>query len=185
MTILFQCDVQVVKYRSELVSWAANHLKVCFQSVVHLILKADSQFLSPLMFNPSIFSPTCPPSNFQTLHSCLSLPPYALSFNASKPPWTLGVRQGQEQTQSRAGAARGGSFSKVQTAGRQAKRRRSTECQEQCVSVQCSSCPCFLLSFVVPCCSSLVQRCLKNCKVGNKNEQTSNAAIIQSPQKAE
>ena len=44
---LFKCDVQVVKYRSEVLSSLANHLKVCFWSVVHLILTANSQFLSP------------------------------------------------------------------------------------------------------------------------------------------
>ncbi len=47
MTILFKYDVQVVMYVGELVSQAANHLKVCFWSVVHLIPKADSQIKYP------------------------------------------------------------------------------------------------------------------------------------------
>ncbi len=44
---LFKYDVQVVMYVSELLSQAANHFKVCFWSVVHLIPKADSQIKYP------------------------------------------------------------------------------------------------------------------------------------------
>ena len=153
MTILFKCDVQVAVYRGEVVSQAANHLQVSFWTAVHPIQTADSHFYSPPSCSFLPFSPLCPPCNFQILRSYLRLLSFALSVNAQKHPWTLAVRRGQDQTKSRAGAARERSFSKVQT-------RR----QEEFVSVQRCSCPKCVLSFVVTCCSSLVQCCLYNCK---------------------
>ncbi len=47
MTILFKCDVQVVKYRSEHVSWAANHLKFFFGALPTSYQQRIHNFIPP------------------------------------------------------------------------------------------------------------------------------------------
>jgi len=91
MTTLFKCDVQVVKYRTEALSQAANHFNSSFWNIGHPIPPADSHFLSPPYCSFLPFPPPCPPSNFQICHPALpSSPSSYLSMPRNPPgPWVL------------------------------------------------------------------------------------------------
>jgi hypothetical protein len=120
-------------------------LKLRFWSVVHLILTADSQFLSPLMFTPSFFRPPVLPPTFKHFIPAPAFPPWPyLSMPATPPgPWALDKvkkRLRAEQVQ------------RDEAASARYRRQEDKQKDEEAQTVKSSACRCSVLLVLTFCC---------------------------------
>ncbi len=119
-----------------------NHLKVCFLSVATSYQNRLCNFSTPLNVHSFLFSPTCPPSNFQTLPSLPLAPSFVMQVNQLG-PWALdkdNKRLRAEQVQ------------REETASARYRRQEEKELHQEGQTVKTSACQCRVLLVLTLCC---------------------------------
>ncbi len=121
-------------------------MKVCIWSVVHLILRADSQFLPPpLNVESFLFRSPVLPLTFKHFIPASAFPPSPfLSMPENRPgPWALGKvkkRLRAEQVQ------------REKAASARYRRQEDKQKDEEAHSVKSSACQCSVLLLLTFCC---------------------------------
>ncbi len=122
-------------------------MKAFFWSVVHLILTANLQFLSPLMFMPSFFRLPVLPPTFK-LSNTLSAPAFSPSPSLSMPanlfgPWAL------DKVKNR---LRAGQVQREKAASARYRRQEDKQKDEEAQSINSSASQCSVLLVLTLCC---------------------------------
>ena len=117
-------------------------MKVCFLSVTTSYQNRLCNFSTPLNVHSFLFSPTCPPSNFQTLPLLPPVPSCVMPVNQPG-PWALDKvkkRLRAEQVQ------------REKAASARYRRQEKKQLDQEAQTVKTSACQCSLLLVLTLCC---------------------------------
>ena len=136
-----------------------------------------SILVPPLMFIPFLFSPTCPPSNFQTLPSLPPAPSFVMPKNPSG-PWVLDtvkkrLRREQEERE-RIASARYRQLEERQLLQRTDSQGQTSACQ--CSLLLILTLCCCLMALVVIVLSS--KCCLTTLEVRHRKDNEKSHATL-------